>query len=202
MGTGFVERTRESVLRECVLARERWEQAPARNLVLLFDGTGNILGNGADTNVVKLLRLLKKQDPDADGPGQVVYYDPGVGTNNDFPPAGITSRFRMVLGRLRGLAEGDGAFDNVAEAYEFLCRSWRPGDRIFLFGFSRGAFTARAVGSPTRCHGPPAAGAAVRSAATRRCPGSHGARTGGWRRSSSRTCCRTCSARGHRTGSP
>jgi uncharacterized protein (DUF2235 family) len=145
--------THANVLAECKEAERAWQEHPGRNLVLMFDGTGNILGNGDDTNVVKLLRLLQQGDPEDPACRQVVYYDPGVGTNNDFPPAGITSSLRSVTARLGGLAEGSGAFDNIADAYEFLCRTWRPGDRIYVFGFSRGAFTARAVGGMVNMYG-------------------------------------------------
>ncbi len=122
--------------------------------MLLFDGTGNILGNEQDTNVVKLLRMLDK-GPAAPGggPEQLVYYDPGVGTANLFPPANVAARLRQAGDRLSGLALGSGVFHNIAGAYEFLARNYRPGDRIYLLGFSRGAFTARAVAGMVNMYG-------------------------------------------------
>ncbi len=78
---------RAEVLRRCEAADARWKAQPGRSLVLLFDGTGNILGNDQDTNVVKLLRMVRKGRPDAPD-AQIAYYDPGVGTANDFPPDG------------------------------------------------------------------------------------------------------------------
>ncbi len=138
--------TREDVLAECEAAARAWNHQPGRNLVLLFDGTGNILGNSQDTNVVKLLRLLAKHSPDAEQrPSQVVYYDPGVGTANEFPAASVSSKVAGVFRQIKGLALGSGAFDNITQAYEFLTSTHRQGDRIFVFGFSRGAFTARSV---------------------------------------------------------
>lgn len=146
--------TPEQVLAECEAAASRWVQAPGRNLVLLFDGTGNILGNNQDTNVVKLLRLLAKHSPDApERPSQVVYYDPGVGTNNELPKASLSGKVASFFRQVKGLALGSGAFDNIAQAYEFLCSTHKEGDRIFLFGFSRGAFTARAVGGMVNMYG-------------------------------------------------
>ena len=119
---------------------------PGRNLVLLFDGTGNILGNQQDTNVVKLLRMLGKgHDPSGKEPTQLVYYDPGVGTTNEFPADGIVSEAKNQLRQLAGLALGNGVFPNIAEAYRFLVNTYQRGDRIYLFGFSRGAYTVRSL---------------------------------------------------------
>ncbi|WP_086925170.1 T6SS phospholipase effector Tle1-like catalytic domain-containing protein [Variovorax sp. JS1663] len=67
------------------------------------------------------------------GVQQIVYYDPGVGTNNEFPPAGflagVTAKWKLIS----GLALGQGAFENVEQGYDFLCREYMPGDRIWLF---------------------------------------------------------------------
>ena len=62
---------------------------------------------------------------------QVGYYDNGVGTSNFKPLA--------LLGGIFGI----GLQDNVLRLYAFLCRNYQPGDRIYVFGFSRGAFTIR-----------------------------------------------------------
>lgn len=145
---------RAAVLRLCEEEQQAWQQKPGRNLVLLFDGTGNILGNSEDTNVVRLLRMVNKQAPYQHAQAQVAYYDPGVGTvADDFPPEGFAAKFRARLALLWGLLAGRGAFENVAEGYQFLCREYTPGDRIWLFGFSRGAFTARAVGGMVNMYG-------------------------------------------------
>ena len=144
---------RAETLKQCIQAEAEWSRQPGRNLVLFFDGTGNLLGTDEDTNVVKMFRLLKKRPLDEGAAEQIAFYDPGVGTNNNFPPAGIGARSRSKWQLLQGLALGQGAFENVAEGYEFLCREYRPGDRIWLFGFSRGAFTARAVGGMVNMYG-------------------------------------------------
>lgn len=111
-----------------------------RNLVICCDGTSNE-PTPADkaaggTNVVRLFRCIKKSEK------QVVYYDPGVGTS------GILDLWRRRANRLRALVEqatGYGLDGHVVSAYRFICENWRPGDRIWLFGFSRGAYTARVV---------------------------------------------------------
>lgn len=146
--------TREDILAQCIAADAQWAEKPGRNLVLLFDGTGNILGNQQDTNVVKLLRMLGKgHDPSGKEPTQLVYYDPGVGTTNEFPADGIVSEAKNQLRQLAGLALGSGVFPNIAEAYRFLVNTYQRGDRIYLFGFSRGAFTARSVAGMINMYG-------------------------------------------------
>jgi uncharacterized protein (DUF2235 family) len=118
-----------------------FDDAPGepRNLVICCDGTGNVWGNQHDTNVVDLVRWCAKDE------NQLVYYDPGVGTADMFPATGLAARVRYKLHMLAGLAFGRGIYENVAEAYEFLVYNYEDGDRIFVFGFSRGAFTARCV---------------------------------------------------------
>jgi uncharacterized protein (DUF2235 family) len=117
------------------------EQPPTkpRNLVVCCDGSGNIWGNQADTNVVKLIRRCVKNDE------QLVYYDPGVGTKDSFPAVGAFEQVKFRLGVITGLAQGRGVYENIAQAYEFLVHNYQEDDRIYLFGFSRGAFTARSV---------------------------------------------------------
>lgn len=113
-----------------------------RNLVVCCDGTGNVWSpGGGTTNVVRLVRALSR-----DRSRQICFYDPGVGTPDGYVADGAGGLgWKDRLRRLGGLAWGDGVWTNVAEAYLFLVEHYRPGDRIFLFGFSRGAFTARAV---------------------------------------------------------
>ena len=107
----------------------------ARNLVAMCDGTGNTV-EGDLSNVLKLFRVAVKDE------AQRVFYDPGVGTiAND----GVWSRLKVSASAVWGLATGAGLDENVLDAYRFLCLAYRPGDRIFLFGFSRGAYTARVL---------------------------------------------------------
>lgn len=111
---------------------------PPRNIVLCLDGTGNQLRPGRNTNVVELFKMLDLSDPAQ----QVGFYDPGVGT---FSAQGAWSRAGKTWTRLLGLAFGFGIRQNLGEAYGFLMHHYRPGDRVFVFGFSRGAYTARAL---------------------------------------------------------
>ncbi|MEO7051387.1 MAG: DUF2235 domain-containing protein [Rhodanobacter sp.] len=104
-----------------------------RRLVLLFDGTWN--KPESNTNVERLRRLIAPID--AFGNEQVVNYIPGVGVKR-----GIT--------HLLGGAFGYGLSGTVLDGYGWLCRAWRPGDEIYLFGFSRGAYTARSLGGLIR----------------------------------------------------
>lgn len=111
-----------------------------RNLVIFCDGTSNEPAPAdkaaGGTNVVRLFRCLKKDEQ------QIVYYDPGIGTT------GILDLWRGRTNRARALAEqatGYGLDRHVAQAYRFICEHYRTGDRIWLFGFSRGAYTARVV---------------------------------------------------------
>ena len=110
----------------------------AKNIVICCDGTGNEVHAGELTNVVKLYRLLDKSDPSQ----QVTYYDPGVGT---LAAPGIQLGPIKFMSRLFGLAFGNGLFGNVKNAYRYLMQTYEPGDRIYLFGFSRGAYTVRAL---------------------------------------------------------
>lgn len=110
----------------------------AKNVVVCLDGTGNQLRTTGNTNVVRLFEVLDLSDPSR----QVAYYDPGVGT---FSHPGAWTPVARRVSRLLGLALGSGLHANISEAYLFLMRTWEPGDRIYVFGFSRGAYTARAL---------------------------------------------------------
>jgi uncharacterized protein (DUF2235 family) len=109
-----------------------------RAIVVCLDGTGNQVGASHPTNVVRLVEMLDTDDPSR----QFVYYDPGVGTLSSGSAHGPVGR---GLSRLWGLAFGSGLRTNLAEAYTYLMRHWQPGDEVYVFGFSRGAYTARAL---------------------------------------------------------
>ena len=113
-----------------------------RQLIVCCDGTNNTLTGGShDTNVTKLCELLALGDGD-----QLLYYDPGVGNPGELPGATFSENLSRRYERLRALAFGRGIYENIADAYVFLMCHYRPGDQIFLYGFSRGAFTARSLG--------------------------------------------------------
>jgi uncharacterized protein (DUF2235 family) len=115
----------------------------ARNIVICLDGTRNEPDRGA-TNVMRLFRVAAKSDE------QLVYYDPGVGTMG---ARGAVTRAGKNLTMLSGLVMGHGVHDNIAEAYHFLMNVFQPGDRVFAFGFSRGAYTVRALAGMLRTVG-------------------------------------------------
>lgn len=107
-----------------------------RNLVICCDGTNNKFGEN-NTNVVRLLSLALQQNE-----RQILYYEPGVGTFA--APGALTSLAKWITRNL-GSAFGYGLSRNIGLCYDFLVEHYRPGDRIYLFGFSRGAYTARAL---------------------------------------------------------
>ena len=113
--------------------------AEPKNLVICCDGTGNEISENI-SNVLKLYRCLRKTDKTA--PRQMVFYDPGVGTVTE---PSTWNRWKADIHLVLGLATGYGLDDNVLAAYCFLVQHYAPGDRIYLFGFSRGAYTVRAL---------------------------------------------------------
>lgn len=107
-----------------------------KNIIICCDGTSNDFGDN-NSNVVKLFSLLEKNTE-----RQVVYYDPGVGTPSTYDAFNpITKKLKYVL----GMAFGYGLSENIMEAYQFLMENYEEGDQVYLFGFSRGAYTARAI---------------------------------------------------------
>ncbi len=98
-----------------------------KRLVFCFDGTWNKLVPDLATNVVLTAASILRVDKS--GITQIMHYDEGVGTGD--------------LDALRGGMLGTGLIDNVREAYRFLVFNYDPGDEIYVFGFSRGAYSAR-----------------------------------------------------------
>jgi uncharacterized protein (DUF2235 family) len=109
-----------------------------KNIVICLDGTNNQLQAALNTNVVRLFAMLDLSNPEK----QVGYYDPGVGT---FASRAAWTPFARTISRYAGLMFGAGLRQNLGEAYTFLINHYEPDDRIFVFGFSRGAYTARAL---------------------------------------------------------
>ena len=139
-----------------------------RRIVIFCDGTSNKPdqtsdGEPAPTNVHRLFRDLRKDE------SQTAWYDPGVGTETSSQAVkGATAgRIAGMIGWVQGsqgagyyvkyrtiieAAFGVGITENVVQAYTEIVRQYRPGDRIYLIGFSRGAYTARCVaGAIRRC---------------------------------------------------
>ena len=110
-----------------------------KKLILCCDGTWNSADQSSNgvpcpTNVVRIAYRIAKRKDDI---SQIVYYGQGVGTGN-------------TLDRITGGAFGRGVDDNIFDAYRFLVANYEPGDQLFLFGFSRGAFTARSIAGMIR----------------------------------------------------
>ena len=109
------------------------ENTDMKNIVICCDGTGNEYGRN-NTNVVETYVIVEK---DA---AQTAYYDPGVGTGG-----WEYSEETMNLRAIGDQATGYGLQNNVNDAYRYLMQYREPGDRVYLFGFSRGAFTVRSL---------------------------------------------------------
>src|SRR5262245_59867257 len=101
-----------------------------RRLITCSDGTWQSAESNAHTNVFHLARSLR--DTGDDGTAQRVLYDAGVGTGSR-------------LDKLTGGAFGKGIDDNIKDVYRFFIEQFEQGDKLFLFGFSRGAYTARSA---------------------------------------------------------
>ncbi|CAE6439286.1 unnamed protein product [Rhizoctonia solani] len=108
----------------------------SRTLVLCFDGTGDQFDQD-NSNIVQFFQLLKKDGRDK----QMVYYQAGIGTSSKHF---ITPLF-IALSKAADMAIAHGLRDHVTDGYEFLMQNYIEGDKICLFGFSRGAYTARAL---------------------------------------------------------
>jgi hypothetical protein len=108
-----------------------------KRLVVCCDGTWNVPDQKSPTNVVKL--ALAIADEDSNDIEQRVFYHSGVGT--------------IRKERFRGGSFGKGLSHNVKQCYRWLAETYEPGDQLFFFGFSRGAFTARSVAGLVRNSG-------------------------------------------------
>lgn len=128
-----------------------------KNLLIFADGTGQAGGLRPDqrlSNVYKLYRATRSgPDSPIDPARQVAFYDPGLGTVT----ASGAIRFGLVetFNSIAGMAVGLGFARNVTDCYEAILRHYEPGDRIYLFGFSRGGYTARALANVLNLCGVP-----------------------------------------------
>jgi uncharacterized protein (DUF2235 family) len=114
-----------------------------RRLIVCADGTWNKPdeddhGQPAPTNVVKIQRAIKAIDDT--GVSQITFYHSGVGTGD-------------AVDKFGGGAFGDGLDRNILECYEFLVSNYVPGDELYFFGFSRGAYTVRSLAGLIRNSG-------------------------------------------------
>lgn len=101
-----------------------------KRLIVCCDGTWQKLENPYPTNVLKMAQAIKRTDQG--GIHQIVYYDEGLGSGD-------------MVDRLGGGAFGWGIDEKIKDAYRFLCLNYTHGDQVYLFGFSRGAYTVRSL---------------------------------------------------------
>ncbi|KAG9605802.1 hypothetical protein KCU84_g6463, partial [Aureobasidium melanogenum] len=113
-------------------ATENGTTTKGRTLIICLDGTGDKF-DGDNSNIVHLVSCLKKDDPH-----QITYYQSGIGTYN---AGGLSNGIAAAV----DMAVGSGLGVHVRDAYRFLMQTYREGDNICLFGFSRGAYTARCL---------------------------------------------------------
>jgi hypothetical protein len=99
-----------------------------KNIIICSDGTGKAGGTGDNTNVFELYRAVDIQDSN-----QITFYDDGIGSRGN-------KYLRTVMGVF-----GFGFKYNITKLYRYLSRHYEPGDKVYLFGFSRGAATVRAL---------------------------------------------------------
>jgi uncharacterized protein (DUF2235 family) len=105
----------------------------AKNVIVTFDGTNQEYARN-NTNVMRVFEAIVRDNT------QVAFYDPGVGTFSIFG-----RRLGRRIGSLLGSAAGYGVRKNIEDGYRYLLETFEEGDLVFIFGFSRGAYTARAL---------------------------------------------------------
>jgi Uncharacterized alpha/beta hydrolase domain (DUF2235) len=129
----------------------------SKNIVIFSDGTGQVGGITFDeirTNIYKLYRACRvAPDSSIDPSEQVAFYDPGLGSSAD--GGHLHGTISRKLYNLASQATGLGITANIIDCYAALIRLYRDGDRIFLIGFSRGAYTVRSLAAVIACCGIP-----------------------------------------------
>ena len=105
----------------------------SKNIILCADGTGNRGGYTPNSNVFEIYNAIKRNVDLETEPKQITFYDNGVGTS-------VNKTWKAVTGAI-----GLGFKKNVCDLYRFLCLNYKKNDKVFLFGFSRGAATVRAL---------------------------------------------------------
>ncbi|EME45008.1 hypothetical protein DOTSEDRAFT_52406 [Dothistroma septosporum NZE10] len=103
-----------------------------RNIIVCLDGTGDKF-DADNSNIVHFVSCLKKSDP-----SQSIYYQSGIGT---YDGGGLSNGINAGL----DMAVGSGLGVHIRDAYMYLMETFKEGDKISLFGFSRGAYTARCL---------------------------------------------------------
>lgn len=120
-----------------------------KNIIIFSDGTGQYGGVLPDQRLSNIYKMYRSMRPGTqtgfDPADQIAYYDPGLGSGE------LGGRVRNIL----AAAFGTGISENIIDCYEAILRHYQDGDRVFLFGFSRGAYTARCVANVMNLCGVP-----------------------------------------------
>ena len=124
-----------------------------KRLIVCCDGTWQSQDNQVPTNAFKIAQAVEQIDK-RDNISQVLYYDQGIGAVSS--RGGTQSCLKSIGDSIEKI--GGGAFgwwidEKIEEAYIFLCLNYEPGDEIYLFGFSRGAYTVRSLVGLINCSG-------------------------------------------------
>jgi uncharacterized protein (DUF2235 family) len=133
------------------------EKVVSKNILIFADGTGQAGGLRPDQNLSNVYKLFRATRIGAESPidpaQQLAFYHQGLGTASDQGGIhfGLSDRVRTLAGAAAGL----GISKNVTDCYETILRVFEPGDRIYLFGFSRGAYTARSLANVLNLCGVP-----------------------------------------------
>lgn len=120
-----------------------------KKILIFSDGTGQYGGIRPDQSLSNIYKMYRSMRPgftsDIDPSEQVAFYDPGLGSGDG------GGRFRNIL----SAAFGTGISENIVDCYEAILKHYRPDDEVYLFGFSRGAYTARCVANVLNLCGVP-----------------------------------------------
>lgn len=129
----------------------------AKNILIFSDGTGQAGGMRPEqrlSNIYKLYRATRVGPENPINPDeQSAFYDPGLGSNEISDPLWV--RPFSYIRKLFASATGSGISRNIADCYEAILERYEPGDRIYLFGFSRGGYTVRCLANVIRHCGIP-----------------------------------------------
>lgn len=115
-----------------------------KNIIICCDGTSNKVSLNENTNVVHLYSCLVKSKE------QITYYNPGVGT---FAPTTFKRGYRKFLYKFLDMLTAKTLNVRVKDAYVYLMKHYEEGDKIYLFGFSRGAYTVRMLAGMIKLYG-------------------------------------------------
>lgn len=127
-----------------------------KTILIFADGTGQLGGIRADQRLSNVYKMYRAMRPGPDSPikpcEQVAFYDPGLGSGEAriLTPGYVRKVFEAAL--------GTGFDQNIIDCYAAIIRHYNPGDRVCLFGFSRGAYTVRALANVMNLCGVPTHG--------------------------------------------